>query len=331
MGINANQIATETNVETNYPNHIDITSVSNKCITVKRLLKGLLETNNTPTYNISNTNGFATTYQLKHYGYSATTNISLSDGYVTSNTSKIISTTATNYSGYPFSTGTGVLAINSNYTTTINATITVTCVSTALASSDDGVSTASLDFDNPADDTESNTNGQEPTLAGNMSRAGICSNPGAGDSGCTCYSGLQVNMPPPSTCLIGDESCTPDDPIYATMVGLSLQIYTGTVNGTDKYTTICSAGKSFSLKTGSNASASITLSIPTHYVFNISGIPTTTFKFRLLGTFTGVETVGAANIFATITATIPQIYFTVYNPGPRCLQYNYLSTIYSLY
>lgn len=332
MGINTYQIATEGNIESNsnYKGYLDSTTGNTKCITANRLLKGLLLTSNTPTYNTSNTNGFATTYQLKHYGYSATTTVNLQKGStVGSLTSTLISTNATYYSGYPFSTGTGVLAINSNYTTTINATITVTCVSSTLATSDDGVSTASLDFDNPTDDTESNTNGQEPTLAGNMSRA-FCSNPGAGDDGCTCHTGVTANISCPSNCLT-DGVCLSVDHIYSTSVGLALQIYTGTVDGEDKYTTLVSNSSPFSLTTGSNKSASITLSIPSSKGFNISGTPTTAFKFRVQGTFTGVGTVGSAYITAKITAIIPRIYFTVYNPGPRCIPYSYLSTVYSLY
>lgn len=336
MGINTYQIATEGNIESNsnYKGYLDSTTGNTKCITANRLLKGLLSTSNTPTYNTSNTNGFATTYQLKHYGYSATTTVNLQKGStVGSLTSTLISTNATYYSGYPFSTGTGVLAINSNYTTTINATITVTCVSSTLATSDDGVSTASLDFDNPTDDTESNTNGQEPTLAGNMSRDGICSNPAMGVTGCPCNLTISNSStcPTDGTICLTDGVCSSVDIMYSTSVGLALQIYTGTVDGEEKYTTLVSNSSSFSLTLGSNKSASITLTIPTHKGFNISGTPTSAFKFRVQGTFTGVGTVGSAYITAKITAIIPQIYFTVYNPGPRCIPYNYLSTVYSLY
>ena len=340
MGTNTNQIATEANTESSYGTYISSTTTNKKCITVKRLLKGLLETGNTPTYNTTN-NTYNTTYQIKTFAASMTSSVNLRAGYATpiNSDSQIINGNATNYGSYPFSTGTGFLAISTDYTRTINATLTVTCVRTIITTGDDDVSPASLDFDNPEEDTESNTSGQEPTVAGNMSRAiNMCNNTGQGNTGCTCNTPITANTSCPgdgASCLVdGVSGCSPDNVTtkpYAVSITLRLQIYTGTVDGEDRYETLCSAEKSVELSINSNTSTSITLTIPTSKVFTIAGPPTGAFKFRLIMTNIGLGTYGSVGTSAKITATVPYIAFTVYNPGPKCIKYSDLPTVYKLY
>ena len=339
MGTNTNQIATEANTESSYGTYISSTKTNKKCITVKRLLKGLLETSNTPTYNTTN-NTYNTTYQIKTFAASMTSSVTLHAGYATplnSSDSQIINGNATNYGSYPFSTGTGFLAIRTDYT--INATLTVTCVQTVITTGDDGVSPASLDFDNPEEDTESNTSGQEPTVAGNMGRAvNMCNNTGQADTGCTCNTPITANTSCPrdgASCLAdGVSGCSTDNVTNkpsAVSVALSLQIYTGTVDGGDRYETLCSAQTSMELQINSNKSTSITLNIPTNKAFNISGPPTGAFKFRLIMTGVGLGTQGRVGVSAKITATVPSIAFNVYNPGPKCIKYSDLQYVYPLY
>ena len=343
MGTRANQIATEGNVENNttYAGNISSSTTNNKCITVKRLLKGLIETGNTPTYNRTN-NTYNTTYQIKTFAGSMTSSVNLRSGYATplnSSDSQIINGNATNYGSYPFSTGTGFLAISTDCTRTINATLTVTCVRTIITTGDDDVSPASLDFDNPEEDTESNTSGQEPTVAGNMSRAiNMCNNTGQGNTGCTCNTPITANTSCPrdgASCLTyGVSGCSPDNVTtkpYAVSITLRLQIYTGTVDGEDRYETLCSAEKSVELSINSNTSTSITLTIPTSKVFTIAGPPTGAFKFRLIMTNIGLGTHGSVGTSAKITATVPCIDFAVYNPGPKCIKYSDLQYVYPLY
>lgn len=338
MGTRANQIATEANTESSYGTYISSTKTNKKCITVKRLLKGLIETGNTPTYNTTN-NTYNTTYQIKTFAASMTSSVNLRAGYATPINShlQIINGNATNYGSYPFSTGTGFLAIKTDYA--INATLTVTCVQTVITTGDDGVSPASLDFDNPEEDTESNTSGQEPTVAGNMGRAiNMCNNGGQSDTGCTCNTPITANTSCPrdeALCLTdGVSGCSSDNVTtkpYAVSIMLSLQIYTGTVDDEDRYATLCSAEKSVELSINSNTSASITLNIPTSKVFTIDGPPTGMFKFRLIMTGVGLGTQGRVGVSAKITATVPSIAFTVYNPGPKCIKYSDLPTVYKLY
>lgn len=340
MGTRANQIATEGNTESSYGTYINSTTSNNKCITVNRLLQGLIATGNTPTYNTTN-NTYNTTYQIKTFAASMTSSVNLRAGYATviNSDSQIINGNATNYGSYPFSTGTGFLAISTDYTRTINATLTVTCVRTVITTGDDDVSPASLDFDNPEEDTESNTSGQEPTVAGNMSRAiNMCNNGGQSDTGCNCNTPITANTSCPrdgASCLTyGVSGCSPDNVTtkpYAVSITLRLQIYTGTVDGEDRYETLCSAEKSVELSINSNTSTSITLTIPTSKVFTIAGPPTGAFKFRLIMTNIGLGTYDSVGTSAKITATVPYIAFTVYNPGPKCIKYSDLQYVYPLY
>lgn len=349
MGSQTNQIATETNVEVGYPSYMDITSVSNKCITVKRLLKGLLATGNKPIYNATTGNGYSSSYQIKSYGSSSPTSVILTkrtvDTLFVDNTSKVIVTNANNYGGYPFSTGTAFLAINS--IKTITGTVTVTYVKNLSTASDDGVSTASLDFDNPEEDTESNTNGQEPTVAGNMSRVTI---PGCTQAPpCTGLDDSCVGNDKPQPCTSqtcaqatcpGKTICSPDsiisdvvDRSYA--LDISVQLYNGVdSSGNDTYINIDTVTFSRTVTLGTGISDKFTLSIPTGIPFVINGTPTGAFRFKLKGNFA----VGFDNTFdkngylsATITATMPRIYVAVYNPGPKCIKYDDLSTVYSVY
>ena len=338
MGTLVNQIATEANTERSYGTYISSTTTNKKCITVKRLLKGLLETGNTPTYNTTN-NTYNTTYQIKTWAASMTSSVNLRAGYATpiNGDSQIINGNATNYGSYPFSTGTGFLAIKTDYT--INATLTVTCVQLVNPTGDDGVSPASMDFDNPEEDTESNTSGQEPNVTGNA-RLTIdgCNNQGTGVTGCTCNTPITANTSCPrygASCLRdGVSGCSPDNITTkpnAVSITLSLQIYTGTVDDEDKYATLCSAEKLVELSINSNTSTSITLNIPTSKVFTIAGPPTGMFKFRLIMAGVGLGTQGSVGVSAKITATVPYIAFTVYNPGPKCIKYSDLQYVYPLY
>lgn len=339
MGTNTYQIATEGNTESTYGTYIDSTTGNTKCITPKRLLKGLLSTANKPIYNTS-ADTYNNKYYIKSWGYSTATTVKLTKltyaNAYGSKTSETIITSAGNYGGYPFSTGTAFLAINS--IKTITATITVTYVKNATTLSDDGVSTASLDFDNPADDTESNTNGQEPTLAGNMGRA-FCNNPGAGDSGCTC-DGLTANASTPITCppvvdLCSPVETTPVDVIDRSYVlDISVQLYNGVdSDGNDNYINIDTASLSCTVTLNTGRSDKVTLSIPTGIPFAISGTPTGAFRFKLKGNFIGFDNTSDQNgyLWATITATMPQINVVLYNPGPKCISYQDLQYVYPLY
>jgi hypothetical protein len=353
MGTNTNQIATEANTESSYGTYISSTTTNKKCITVKRLLKGLLETSNTPSYVASDfSSGFTNKYDIKTWGYCSATSVSLSKYTGVSafgnKTSQIIETTANNYGAYPFSTGTAFLAISS--VRTITATITVTYAEKVIynpASDDGGVSTASMDFDNPEEDTESNTSGQEPNVAGNARlTVNGCTNQGNGivNNDCTCFgNNLAVDGTPGggSTCLrlnICDPiGTTPTEPITRTFsLNISLQIYNGVDSaGNDNYIDILTSNPiSYTVTLNTGISTIITLSIPTRTVFAIDGTPTGAFKFKLNGTF-GVgfdnTTDYSGDLSATITATMPQVNFVVYNPGPKCIKYSDLPTVYKLY
>lgn len=342
MGTSTYQIATEGNTESTYSTYIDSATGNTKCITPKRLLKGLLSTSNKPIYDTS-AGTYNNKYYIKSWGYSTATAVKLTkltyENAYGNKTSEIIITSAGNYGGYPFSTGTAFLAINS--IKTITATITVTYVKTATTLSDDGVSTASLDFDNPADDTESNTNGQEPTLAGNMSRATICNNQGTTDTGCTCYAAVTANLICPCDSLTDGGSCspvtiTPVDVIDRTYVlDISVQLYNGVdSSGNDNYINIDTASLSCTVTLNTGRSDKVTLSIPTGIPFAISGTPTGAFRFKLKGNFAiGFDNTGDENgyLWATITATMPQINVVVYNPGPKCIPYQDLQYVYPLY
>lgn len=350
MGSQTNQIATETNVEVGFPSYIDITTLSNKCITVKRLLKGLISTNNKPTYNTS-AGTYNTAYKIKTYGSSTATGVTLNKSsaaanVILGNTSQIIETTAGNYGGYPFGTGTSFLAING--VKTITATITVTYVKKTIytpivPTSDDGVSTASMDFDNPVEDTESNTSGQEPTIAGNMSRStrASCNNQGMGVTGCTCFTGITANTSCPfdgQACLLGDGStCSPDTPTEtvrtkACTIGLRFQIYTGgDASSDDSYMTIADKSLSRTVTVNTGISTKISFSIPTGTVFPIYGTPTGAFKFKLTGDFVGFDVEDYGTLSTIITATVPSISLVAYNPGPKCIKHDDLRSVYPLY
>ena len=45
----------------------------------------------------------------------------------------------------------------------------------------------------------------------------------------------------------------------------------------------------------------------------------------------GLGTQGRVGVSAKITATVPSIAFTVYNPGPKCIKYSDLQYVYPLY
>lgn len=347
MGSQTNQIATETNVEVGFPSYMDITTLSNKCITVKRLLKGLISTNNKPTYNTS-VGTYNTAYKIKTYGSSTATSVILNKGGLLLNTvtEQIIETNAVNYGGYPFGTGTSFLAING--VKTITATITVTYAKRTTYNpinplGDDGVSPASMDFDNPVEDTESNTSGQEPTVAGNMSRStrAVCNNPGQGDTGCTCNTGITANTTCPfqgQACVLGDGSTCSPDTVTQTVrtksftVGLRFQIYTGgDTSIDDSYMTIANKSLSRTVTINTGISTKISFSIPTGTVFPIYGTPTGAFKFKLMGDFVGFDADNYGTLSTSITATVPSISLVAYNPGPKCIKSDDLGSVYPLY
>lgn len=343
MGTNTNQIATEGNVENNttYAGNISSSKTNTKCITVNRLLQGLIETSNTPTYNILSGSGYSSSYQLKVYGNCPTTSVTIGAGYLmtTLNDSQIITTTnTTNYGAYPFSTGTGFLAISANYSTTINATITVTCVQLVNPTGDDGVSPASMDFDNPEDDNESNMSDEYPTVSnttGNNSRA-LC----ATELNDWCQSGNQLEICTNKITIGCTEDCPTYTPCtqdfqpgktYAVTLTLMFQIYAGKVDGEDTYTTICYEMPSIELTLNSNKTKTISLNIPTRKGFAIDEPPTGELKFRLKMNHMGLGTHGDAGVSAKISATVPRFQFVAYNPGPKCIKYTDLSTVYTLY
>lgn len=353
MGTNTNQIATEGNVENNttYAGNIISSKTNTKCITVKRLLQGLIETSKTPTYNTStDANRCYSTYQVKTYSTTATTAVSLSAGYmsIANNTSKIIASSSGNYGSYPFGTGTAFLALNTNnHSTTIQANITVTCVQLVNPTGDDGVSPASLDFDNPEYDNESNAPDEYPTTVNTQGSNTRCIQAGGGGLDGSCFAN-EVELPcynkatacSPYTC--SQETTCPFEAaclsenlengnIYDVTTTVRFQIYAGTVDGEEKYVTLCSEIVSLDLTVNSNKYTSITLNIPTRQGFNISGTPSGVAKFRLEIEYTVVGLDYDVGIRVGMTATVPKIAFVIYNPGPKCIKYTDLSTVYTLY
>lgn len=362
MGTNTNQIATEYNTESSYGTYINSTTPT-KCITVNRLLNGLLETNNNPSYLASDLNsGFTNKYHIKSWGSSPVTGIKISKSSSFANTldddyAEIINTGANNYGVYPFSTGTAFLALNSSKTITATITIDYRQRSVTILSTDD-VSPTSMDFDNPADDTEPNTYGQEPTLTGNT-RGTIdkCENQGSPVVTCECIAGgFEVYSPPTPDCpcMSGygcSDYCTGDtvpcNPLeivptqpdtYGSTIFLSLQLYNGVNSfGYDNYINISEIEFSSTVTLNTGISKTFTLSIPTYTTFPIVGTPSGPFRFRLKANFdnffesSNSLTLKNKYTSASITATMPQINAVVYNPGPKCIKYNDLSTVYSLY
>ena len=300
MGTNTNQIATEGNTESNYSAYGDCSASSKKCITVKRLLSGLIGTSNTPSYVASDfSTGFTNKYHIKSWGSSAETVVNISEGsnFYNSNTSEIIETNASNYGNYPFSTGTAFLSILGNKT--ITGTVVFTYgqrqVSVNALSTDD-VSPTSLDFDNPEEDTELTASTEYPTTLSNpgSNTRAVCPK----NSGCA----LQVNCPgdmcsvqTPVTCdpinCIGvcqlqvcanqvcSQYCPSDCPLDVTCptheeithplfsfknIYLYLQIYDGVdSSGNDSYRSILdiSGGSGFSATVELNNSSTETFSI----------------------------------------------------------------------
>lgn len=366
MGTNTNQIATEANTESSYGTYISSTTTNKKCITVKRLLEGLLETSNTPSYVASDfSSGYTNKYNIKTWGSSPATVVNISDGsnFYNSNTSQIIETTANNYGAYPFSTGTAFLSILGNKTVTGEVVFTYGKRQVSVnALSTDGVSPASMDFDNPEEDTELNNDGQEPTVAGNMSRATTIpgctqANPCVGlDGSCVANEtpgGCPLHCPsqncwtdqcltenkPPCSCQTEEEITHPPfsfKPIY-----LYLQIYNGVDSqGNDTYRSILdiSRGSGFSCSIGKinhSTTQTFSINIPTGTVFPISGSPTGAFKFRIYGNFGNdfdpAKFTDGLYVSAQITVNMPKINFVVYNPGPKCIKYSDLPTVYKLY
>jgi hypothetical protein len=247
------------------------------------------------------------------------------------NDSQIITTTnTTNYGAYPFSTGTGFLAISANYSTTINATITVTCVQLVNPTGDDGVSPASMDFDNPEDDNESNAPDEYPTVSNTGARAAGCLQAGGGlNDGCQGGNETEFCTGKITICT-GNE--TPENgKTYAVTLMLMFQIYAGKVDGEDTYTTICHEMPSIELALNSNKTVTISLNIPTRKGFAIDEPPTRELKFRLKMNNAGLGTYGDVGVSAKISATVPRFQFVAYNPGSKCIKYTDLSTVYTLY
>lgn len=365
MGTRVNQIATEANTESSYGTYISSTTTNKKCITVKRLLRGLIETGNTPSYVASDfSSGYTNKYDIKTWGYSTATVVNIGDGsnVYNSNTSQIIETTAHNYGAYPFSTGTAFLSILGNKTVTGEVVFTYgkRQVSVNALSTDD-VSPASMDFDNPEEDTELNNDGQEPTVAGNMSRATTI--PGCTqastctglDSSCVANEtpgGCSIEFQCPSQNCWTDRCSTeikppcqteeeiPHPPFSFKPIYLYLQIYDGVDSqGNDTYRSILNisgvSGFSATLELNNSTTQTFSINIPTGTVFPISGSPTGAFKFRIYGNFgndfdPGKFTDGLY-ISAQITVNMPKINFVVYNPGPKCIKYSDLPTVYKLY
>ena len=368
MGTNTNQIATEGNVEnTAYDGNIFSSKTNTKCITVNRLLRGLIETGNTPSYVASDfSSSYTNKYDIKTWGYSTATVVNIGDGsnFYNSNTSQIIETTANDYGAYPFSTGTAFLSILGNKTVTGEVVFTYgkRQVSVNALSTDD-VSPASMDFDNPEEDTELNNDGQEPTVAGNMSRATTIpgctqTNPCSGlDGSCmanetpggcpivfqrpseNCWTDrcLTENTPP-GPCRTEEEITHP--PFSFKSIYLYLQIYDGVDSqGNDTYRSILNisgvSGFSAALELNNSTTQTFSINIPTGTVFPISGSPTGAFKFRIYGNFSNDfdpdKFTDGLYVSAQITVNMPQINFVVYNPGPKCIKYSDLPTVYKLY
>lgn len=366
MGTNTNQIATEYNTESSYGTYINSTTPT-KCITVNRLLNGLLETNNNPSYLASDLNsGFTNKYHIKSWGSSPETVVNISDGNIFGNstiTSQIIETTATNYGIYPFSTGTAFLAIQGNPTITGEVVFTYGKRQVnANALSTDDVSLASMDFDNPEEDTELNNDGQEPTVAGNMSR--VTTTPGCTqakpcsglDGSCvanelpgvcppvlpcpnqTCWDDQCLSEVKPWPCQKDEEITHP--PFGFKSIYLYLQIYDGVDSlGNDSYRSILNistvSGFTATVELNNSTTQTFSINIPTGTGFPISRSPNGVFKFRIYGNFS--DNFNPDNFTdglyasAEITVNMPKINFVVYNPGPKCIKYNDLSTVYSLY
>lgn len=360
MGTATYQIATEGNTKYSYATYIDSATSNKHCITVKRLLKGLISTNK-PTYNTTG-GTYNNKYYIKSWGYSTATGIKISKSSSFANTldddyAKIINTGAGNYGAYPFSTGTAFLALNSSKTITATITITYGQRSFTILSTDD-VSSTSMDFDNPVDDTESNTYGQEPSVAGNMTRSDKCNNAGSGaDVECNCnqpYTAKECNLQGgacadcPSNCSGVCSNDCPDDcnmvavPVgsntYGSTIFLSLQLYNGVnSSGYDNYINISEIEFSSTVTLNTGISKTFTLSIPTYTTFPIVGTPSGPFRFRLKANFgnffesSSSLTLTNRYTSASITATAPQINVVVYNPNPKCIQYKELPDVYKLY
>lgn len=382
MGTNTNQIATEYNTESSYGAYINSTTPT-KCITVNRLLNGLLETNNNPSYLASDLNsGFTNKYHIKSWGSSPETVVNIRDGTIFGNstiTSQIIETNANNYGIYPFSTGTAFLAIQGNPPITGEVVFTYGKRQVnANALSTDDVSLASMDFDNPEEDTESTASTEYPTILSNpgSNTRGVCYDKSfcaLQNDDCQtdqCYSDFETCSPtvdcegvcPKKACALQgcssycpsncpDDYCLTDCPSYKyeeithppfgfKSIYLYLQIYDGVDSlGNDSYRSILNistvSGFTATVELNNSTTQTFSINIPTGTGFPISRSPNGVFKFRIYGNFS--DNFNPDNFTdglyasAEITVNMPKINFVVYNPGPKCIKYNDLSTVYSLY
>jgi hypothetical protein len=125
---------------------------------------------------------------------------------------------------------------------------------------------------------------------------------------------------------------------YGSTIFLSLQLYNGVnSSGYDNYINISEIEFSSTVTLNTGISKTFTLSIPTYTTFPIVGTPSGPFRFRLKANFGNFFESSAAHTLknkytsASITATMPQINAVVYNPGPKCIKYKDLATVYSLY
>ena len=143
---------------------------------------------------------------------------------------------------------------------------------------------------------------------------------------------------PPCSCQTEEEITHPPfsfKPIY-----LYLQIYDGVDSqGNDSYRSILDisgrSGFSATLELNNSTTQTFSINIPTGTVFPISGSPTGAFKFRIYGNFGNDfdpdKFTDGLYVSAQITVNMPQINFVVYNPGPKCIKYSDLPTVYPLY
>lgn len=338
MGKGANQIATEDNVKEVFDDYID-TITSNKCVTVKRLLDGLCLSATPPVYNTSNPNSINSVYNLKSSGIFSAKTVT---GYLNINITTtsfmlpsfdipdaIIYSTATGYK--TFDNDIGVCCFNNYYTVTISAKFTVTSgyrSFTASTASDD-VSPASLDIDNPEEDTETNTDGQEPTIqpfsVGPIQpcQINLCARDYdvCSPVNITCQWDEGVSIIPCS-CVSGyNSTSTASLQITRHTDRLDYSVYVGDSNNW----TYVLTGYHEQEQTLNNSTSHFTVDIPIVNTFGISQTPTAAFGIKF--EFSHYS----ATLAVDYTVKTPAMYVTVYNPSHKCVKYTDLPNVYKAY
>lgn len=338
MGTLTNQIATEDNVKSEYTDYID-TITSGKCATVKRLLHGLCLSATPPVSSGVYPNGINDKYNMKSRGYFSAKTVT---GYLNINKTTtsfmlaafdipnaIIYSTATGYK--TFDNDIGVCCFNNYYTVTISAKFTVTSGYRSFTAStvSDDVSPASLDIDNPEEDTETNTDGQEPTIQPFsvdpiqpcqidfcVKDYNVCS-----PVNIICSSDEGASIIPCSCVSSYNSTSSSSLQIIKHTDRLDYSVYVGDSNNW----TYVLTGYHEQEQILNTLTSHFTVTIPIIQTVGISQTPTAAFGIKF------VFSHYSATLAVDYTVKTPAMYVTVYNPSHKCVKYSDLPDLYTAY